>query len=86
MTKIELAKFTANEHGNRDLDQAVAELSREIDVRRRMYDKWVSEGKFAYCDGVDRMARILTALRFLITLQEHGVTNTGDLAGMPAIG
>lgn len=84
MERKQFKDYTVSEHGNRDIEQALAEVDREIDVRRRMYDRWQTEGKFAWCDGHDRLSRMLSVKAVLIKLQELGVTTIGDLAKEPA--
>lgn len=76
--KVPFADFTANQNGNRTLDEAISEIQREIDVRRRLYDRWVTEGKFSYVDGHDRLERMLTALKILLTVTEDDEPITGN--------
>lgn len=64
-------------HGNRTLDQAIDEISRELQVRRRIYDRWVTECKLSRTDALDRMERLMTAL-ICLTRQ-----NTYQLADVP---
>jgi hypothetical protein len=45
--------------------EAWSELERERQVRQRIYDNWVRDGKMAWADGRDRYARILEACRLL---------------------
>src|SRR5262245_26837761 len=54
-----------NQHMNRDLDQALAEVEREIHVRVKCFDKWVSEGKLSWMDAFDRMERAISAVKHL---------------------
>lgn len=46
-------------------EEAWSELERELQVRARVYDKWVTEGKLAWADGRDRLARMQFASRIL---------------------
>jgi hypothetical protein len=43
-------------------EEAHAELLREMEVRTRIYDKWVKDGKLSYIDARDRYARMQKAL------------------------
>lgn len=40
-------------------------------MRRRVYDRWVAEGKLSWTDAHDRMERLLTALTILIQSEEQ---------------
>lgn len=53
------------EHMNRSCEEAQAELEREAHVRKRIYDRWIQEGKLSRTEAWDRMERLLTALRLL---------------------
>lgn len=55
----------------RSLEEAISEVDREIKVRIRCYDRWVSEGKLSRIDAVDRVERLQAALAFLNEL-DHG--------------
>lgn len=41
--------------------EAWSELQRELQVRHRIFDKWVAEGKIAWADARDRYARLQRA-------------------------
>jgi hypothetical protein len=43
------------------LEEAWSEIVREIGVRERCFEKWVQEGKLAWADGRDRLARLHAA-------------------------
>jgi len=58
-----------NQHMNRDLDQALAEVEREIHVRVKCFDKWVHEGKLSWMDAFDRMERLISAVKHLRNYQ-----------------
>ena len=49
----------------RTLEEAASEVERELHVRERCYDRWVSEGKLTRVDAQDRYDRLLSALDFL---------------------
>jgi hypothetical protein len=43
-------------------EEAHAELERELQVRHRIFDKWVADGKMSYIDARDRYARLQKAV------------------------
>lgn len=64
----------------RPLDEAISELSRELQVRERCYGRWISDGKMSRIDAVDRYARLQSALVYL-----KGLVPAGD-SGEPLTG
>lgn len=66
MTKKQFSQYTPREHGTRDIDEAIAEIQREMDVRKRLFDKWVSECRMSWVDANDRLCRHMSALKHLI--------------------
>lgn len=50
----------------RPITEAIDEVSRELEVRRRIYGKWVKEGKLTEQEGRDRGERMESALQFLL--------------------
>lgn len=62
--------YTARTNGSRSLEEAVSEVQREIEVRRRLYDRWISEGKLSRIDAHDRLERMLSALKFLLGIDD----------------
>jgi hypothetical protein len=66
-----LKDYTVRVDANSTLEEATSELAREIDVRRRLYDRWISEGRLSRVDAHDRLCRMLTALRYLINATEE---------------
>ena len=46
-------------------DEALSELERECNVRKRCYDRWVTEGRLTAVDARDRLNRLLAAIHFL---------------------
>lgn len=69
-TNKKYADYTAREDGVATMEQAQDEVRREIEVRRRLYDKWVAESRLSHSDAHDRLSRLLAALRFLITAEQ----------------
>lgn len=49
----------------RDLPEAHAELQRELQVRKRCYGRWISDGRMSRVDAVDRYARLQSALVYI---------------------
>lgn len=49
----------------RTLAEAIDEVDRELAVRRRCYDRWVTEGKLSGTEARDRYDRLEAALNFL---------------------
>lgn len=47
------------------VEEAWSELEREIQVRVRIYQGWVDDGKLSWADARDRLARIGEASRLL---------------------
>jgi hypothetical protein len=50
---------------DRDIDEALSELERELQVRERCFDRWIAEGKISRIDAFDRFERMATAWRLL---------------------
>jgi len=48
------------------MEEAISELQREMDTRKRIFDNWVATGRCSWVDAHDRMERHLTALALLI--------------------
>jgi hypothetical protein len=65
-----LRDYKASTNGKRTLEEAVAEVQREIEVRRRLYDKWVADCRMSRIDAHDRLERLLTALRYLLACSD----------------
>lgn len=63
-----IKKFSAYVHGQsagRSMQEAADEVQREIDVRRRLYDKWTQEGRMSWTEAHDRLERLMAAHQFL---------------------
>lgn len=54
----------------RDLQEQLDELNRELNVRTRCFDRWVSEGRMTATDAQDRLDRLASAVTTLTELQE----------------
>ena len=48
------------------MEEAISELQREMDTRKRIFDNWVATGRCSWVDAHDRMERHLSALSLLI--------------------
>lgn len=76
---------------HRPLQEAYDEISRELDLRRRCYPRWVPEGRLSATEAKDRLARLEAALAFLKQLgdllpaddQTELVTSSGDTTEKP---
>jgi len=54
------------DHKNlRDLDEAMSELERELNIRMKCFDRWIAEGKLGWIDARDRVERLLSARLYL---------------------
>lgn len=49
----------------RDKQQALDELTRELNVRRRCFPRWVQDGRVSATDAQDRIDRLATAIELL---------------------
>jgi len=76
----------------RPVIEALSEVSRELGVRMRCYDRWVDDGKLSSVDATDRYCRLEAAKKYLQLLVDKDlvrefevdanttgqVTSTGD--------
>lgn len=60
---------TANQP-SRSLTEAVDEIFRELQVRKRCFPRWIDEGKISRTDAQDRIARQESALAYLERLRD----------------
>ena len=79
--KQKFSNYTGVGISKRSLEEATAEVQRECDTRRRLYDRWVDEGKISWVDAHDRMERLLTALHFLTGHRSIGPLGGEDFPG-----
>lgn len=66
MTIKKFGDYTISQHQKRDITQQIDEVQRETDVRRRIYDRWVADGKLSRSDAHDRLERQLSVWKTLI--------------------
>jgi len=50
---------------NRTLEEACSEVQREINVRRKCFDRWVAEGRITDTDARDRFERLTSSWHYL---------------------
>lgn len=55
----------------RTSQEALAEVRRELDVRKRCFSRWVDDGKMSEMDAVDRYERMYSALVYLGAYHEQ---------------
>jgi len=67
--KKSFTTYTVSGNGCRTVEEASSELVREMDVRRRLYDKWVAEGRMSWVDAHDRLERHMTAIMVLVAYE-----------------
>ena len=58
----------------RPITEAIDEVHRELEVRRRIYGNWVSEGKLTYQEARNRGERMEAALQWL---RDHPLAPAG---------
>jgi hypothetical protein len=49
----------------RSRTEALDELNRELNVRKRCFDRWIQDGRLSATDAVDRLERLATAIELL---------------------
>jgi len=65
----------------RSVNETVAELDRELGIRRRCYEKWMNSGQLSMTDACDRYERLAHGLKLLKELAE----NLGDQADATSV-
>jgi hypothetical protein len=68
MIKQAFSQYTVSADASSDAKACADELDRELNVRRRVYDRWVAEGKMTWQEGHDRMTRFLGAIKMLLSM------------------
>lgn len=63
--KKTIASMTRDDAADLTLEHAASEVDRELQVRARLYDRWIAEGKISYIDAKDRFLRLMWAAEFL---------------------
>lgn len=59
---------TANQP-SRSLTEAIDEVFRELQVRKRCFPRWIEDGRISRTDAQDRIARQESALAYLESLR-----------------
>ena len=54
---------------SRSLTEAIDEIFRELQVRKRCFPRWIEDGKISRTDAQDRLARQESALAYLESLR-----------------
>jgi hypothetical protein len=54
-----------NTNTERSIEEAIAEIDRELKVRLRCYPNWIKDGRLNPVDAQDRLDRMSAALAFL---------------------
>jgi hypothetical protein len=49
----------------RSLTEAIDEVDRELAVRRRIFPKWVEDGKLSQTEAIDRLERLTASSTYL---------------------
>ncbi len=60
---------------NEPLSDCLDELKRELAVRFRIYDRWVSEGRLSYTTARDQYNRLAMAVKVMAVQAEIEATN-----------
>lgn len=55
----------------RPISEAIDEVERELNVRKRCFPRWIEEGRVSRTDANDRLARQEAALAYLKAAAEH---------------
>jgi hypothetical protein len=71
MTRKAFSQYVPSFDAASNLNAAQDEILREIETRKRLYDRWLAEGKITWQEGHDRMTRLMGAHQFLIQCVEH---------------
>lgn len=66
MTRRAFSQYVTSFHANPEHQAALDEVQREIDTRKRLYDRWLAEGKITWQEGHDRLTRLMGAHAFLM--------------------
>lgn len=62
----------------RELDECIAEMERELGVRHRCFRAWIDSGRLSRVDAAERFERLATALKFLDKLNTANVKRVED--------
>ena len=57
----------------RPKQEAMDELNREFNIRRRCFPRWVKDGRVSATDAQDRIDRLATAIQMLVSTDEVAI-------------
>lgn len=83
MDKVAFSQYVPARHGFDTFQQCVDEVQREINVRKRLYDRWLAEGKHTFSEADTRMRALMGALLFLNQFVDPTAKPKLDMAGQP---
>lgn len=72
--KKAFSQYSPRMDAETDVVACADELEREFVTRKRLYDRWVAEGKCTWTEAHERMKRIMGAMRFLREAVAKGAT------------
>ena len=85
MIRANFSTYNGTANGGRSIEEAIAEVTRELDVRKRLYDKWVSENRISWVDANDRLERLISALKYLVIAESELVQSSAGPGQPPWI-
>lgn len=74
----QIERWNWTEHMNRPLEEALSELEREAQIRKRCFDRWIADGRLSYTDAKDRQERLLSAIALLRRMDSGGLESTDE--------
>lgn len=66
MTRKAFSQYVPAFDASPFLQSAQDELTREIETRKRLYDRWLAEGKLTWSEADSRMRALMGAHQFLM--------------------
>lgn len=66
MTRKAFSQYVPAFDASAGLQAAADELQREIDTRKRLYDRWLAEGKLTWTEADSRLRALMGAQQFLM--------------------
>lgn len=79
MARKPIKELTYTDSDKIELDEAIAEVERELNLRLECFDRWVSEGRRDYYTARDQVLRLMKAHTVL-----SQVANSGDMTAAAA--
>jgi len=84
MTRKAFSKYITSFDASPELQAALDEIQREIDTRKRLYDRWLAEGKVTWQEAHDRLTRLMGAHQFLMQCVPDDATLKLETPANPA--